>query len=74
MLSESVSNALLLSGRAEVEETARFVGVFDKCFDILNVNNFSSAMKKQKPFQRPYTSAKDARLKVHSYYMLLVGV
>eukprot|EP00731_Ephydatia_muelleri_P011626 Em0006g520a len=36
----------------------------DKCFDALNVNNFSHGAKSLKPFQMPYTSVDDFRLKV----------
>jgi hypothetical protein len=41
VLSESVGNALQLIGGAEAEETSRFVMLFDKFFDILNVSSFT---------------------------------
>lgn len=64
MLSETVSKALTLTGGQEVEETARFVGIFDKFFDCLNVANFTTGMKNRKVFQQPYRSSHDFRLKV----------
>lgn len=64
MLSESVSKALQLTGGQEVEETARFVALFDKFFDALNVCNFTNGIHRRKPFQLPYRSASDYRLKV----------
>lgn len=36
----------------------------DKFFDALNVHNFSHGAKSLKPFQMPYTSVDDFRLKV----------
>ena len=45
-------------------ETARFTLMFDKFFDALNVCNFDSGKHERKPFQDPYRSANDFRLKV----------
>ena len=64
VLSESVSKALQLTGGAEVEETAKFAGMFDKFFDALNVSNYTEGVRHRKPFQLPYRSASDFRLKV----------
>eukprot|EP00731_Ephydatia_muelleri_P009301 Em0004g1639a len=63
VLSESVSQALHLTGGDEVSETAHFIGMMDRFFDALNVHNFSHGSKALKPFQLPYTSATDFRLK-----------
>eukprot|EP00731_Ephydatia_muelleri_P009106 Em0004g1444a len=63
VLSESVSQALHLTGGDEVSETAHFIGMMDRFFDALNVHNFSNGSKALKPFQLPYTSATDFRLK-----------
>ena len=65
MLSETVSKALQLCGGAEAEETARFVSMFDKFFDSLNVSNH------RKVFQQPYRSAEDFRLKVRVPVLML---
>lgn len=51
ILSSSVANALKLSGDPEVSETAKFVEMFDKLFDCLNVTNYSAGKKARKPFQ-----------------------
>lgn len=64
MLSESVSKALTLVGGQDAQETARFVSMFDKFFDCLNVSSFEKGNKSRKPFQQPYRSASDPRLKV----------
>ena len=37
--------------------------MFDKFFDCLNVNSFTKGKHSRKPFQNPYRSAKDFRLK-----------
>lgn len=49
----------------EAAETAVFVSLMDKFFDIMNVSNFATGITKRKPFQYPYRSADDPRLKVH---------
>lgn len=64
MLSESVSQALHLTGGDEASGTAHFIGMMDRFFDALNVHNLSHGSKALKPFQLPYTSATDFRLKV----------
>lgn len=74
-MSESVSKAVKLLGGPEAEETAHFLLMFDRLFDCLNVGNFSDGHKSLKPFQLPYRSADDFRLKVFmitylSYFML----
>ena len=64
VLSNSVTTALRLTGGAEVCETARFIEMMDKCFDCLNVSDFSSARHSRNPFKAPYYSSSDFRLKV----------
>ena len=54
-----------LTGGDEVRETVKFVEMFDKFFDCLNVNNFSVGYQKRKEFKLPYRSAHDFRLKVY---------
>ena len=53
-----------LTGGSEVTETVRFVTMFDRFFDCLNVNNFMTGYHKRKVFKQPYKSANDFRLKV----------
>ena len=53
-----------LVGGPEAQETAKFVLLFDKFFDALNVGDFHSGRHHRKPFQRPYYSENDFRLAV----------
>ncbi len=54
VLSESVGTAMKLDGRSEVAETilrtetTKFIMMFDRFFDILNVSNFNSGYKSRK--------------------------
>ena len=59
-----MAKALQFTGGPEVKETAKFVDMFDKFFDCLNVNNFTAGYHKRKDFQQPYRSAGDFRLQV----------
>eukprot|EP00731_Ephydatia_muelleri_P023298 Em0015g881a len=63
VLSESVSKALVLFCGDECNETSQFVEMMDKFFDALNVHNYSHGSQALKPFQLPYTSREDPRLK-----------
>lgn len=64
VLSETVSKALPLVVGKAATETARFVDIFDKFFDILNGNNFTAGARHRKRFSHPYCSYDDERLKV----------
>ena len=64
MLIESVSKALTLKGERITDETARFLLMMDRFFDCLNVKNFTHGIHAAKPFQMPYLSAHDERVKV----------
>ena len=64
VLSESVSKALTLVGGTKTQETAKFTAHIDKFFDALNVTNFTNGKYNRKPFQEPYRSSNDFRLKV----------
>ena len=67
-MSETVSQALFLTGGKEAFETAYFIGKIDKLFDCLNVMSiWGGGGKKRKVFQNPYRSATDFRVKVHVY-------
>ena len=56
--------ALIKTGGEEAKGTAHFVMMFDHFFDCLNVNSFTAGKQKRKPYQDPYRSASDFRLKV----------
>lgn len=56
--------ALVATGGEAAQGTAHFVMMFDRFFDCLNVNSFTAGRQKRKPFQSPYRSGTDFRLKV----------
>lgn len=64
MLSQSVAVGLQVHLKEEAQETAVFVEMFDKFFDLLNVSNYTKCITKRKYFQTPYRWANDFRLKV----------
>ena len=64
VLSESVGKAISMTGGPEAEETSKFVLMFDKFFDILNVSNFTNGTHYRKPFLHPYHHKDDWRLDV----------
>jgi len=66
VLSNTVATALRLTGREEVEETARFVMMIDRFFDCLNVTDFDGGRRTRNPFKAPYRSGSDFRLRVSS--------
>ena len=56
-----------------VDLTAKFVHMFDKLFDALNVCNFTDGQYQHKPFKSPYklcTDGEDFRLKIYLFYLL----
>ena len=65
-----MGKALQLTGGPEAQETAKFVLMFDKFFDALNVGDFVSSKHHRKPFQAPYVSKDDFRLDVSDYKTL----
>ena len=64
VLSNSVAKALQITGGTEAQETVRFVGMFNKFFDCLNVRSLSEDKLQRCPFKSPYRSGMDFRLKV----------
>lgn len=64
--------ALVATGGQATQETAQFVVMFDRFFDCLNVNSFTAGKHKRKPFQDPYRSASDFRLKVCKYILYII--
>lgn len=51
-------------GDEDMSETARFVHIFDKFFDVLNTRHTDEAILKRKPNLSPYRTSTDSRLKV----------
>ena len=64
MLSETVAQALILTGGDEAAETATFLRYMDKFFDTLNVSSYDRGKMARKVFQNPYRSKDDFRIKV----------
>ena len=64
MLSESVANGLSYYGQSSTTETEKFVRIFDKFFDCVNVRAIGEVATKRKPNQEVYKSPDDIRLKV----------
>ena len=56
--------SILLLRMEEASVTAQFCHMMDRFFDCLNVRNYASGIKSRKPFQMPYRSGDDERLKV----------
>jgi hypothetical protein len=67
-----VGKAIELTGGPATEETSKFILMFDKFFDILNVSNFTNWKRHRKPFQKPYSNSQDERLKVNSIILSTV--
>ena len=55
-----------------MEETSRFVLMFDKFFDIFNVFNFTNSLHQRKPFKAPFRTGDDFRLTVSVIFLYLV--
>ena len=70
VLRETISKALQLTGGPEATETVRFISMFDKFFDCVNVVNFTSGRFKRKVFQQTYQSGEDFRLKVYLHVII----
>ena len=64
VLSESVANAFSYFDDPDTTETQRFVSLFDKFFDCLNVRSTNEWIGKRNPNLKPYTSPSDERLEV----------
>ena len=63
----SVYSALTLYDDEETSETRKFVTMFDRFFDCLNVRCTSEGKQKRKPDLRPYYSPSDSRFAVSVY-------
>ena len=66
VLSESLLKALLLVVGQEARESARFVHIFDKFSDVINVRNFTDRKFHRIPFQNPYCNGDDICVKVYT--------
>ena len=64
VLSGSVAKALVIQNNPETFETQRFVSMFNKFFDLLNVRSLNEAARQRNPDKEPYRYPEDDRLKV----------
>ena len=67
MLSSTVSNALILSGKGTVSETAKFVDMMNNFFDCFNVSDPDLGNLKRNNFQKPWVR-NDFRVKVGALF------
>ncbi|XP_070545584.1 uncharacterized protein [Ptychodera flava] len=61
VLSRSVANAIEASGCQQVTETVKFIRMFNKFFDCLNVRSINECTRTGNPDVRPYTDVNDPR-------------
>lgn len=64
VLSASVAHAMELMGDPEMTETVKFVRMFNRFFDCLNVTSVSEGRRQRKPDLNPYRTPDDKRLTV----------
>ena len=64
VLSTTTAEGLRVYGGEEMVETERFVRMFDKFFDCLNVRSPDEHQRRLKPNLKPYTRSDDERLTV----------
>lgn len=62
-----MATAFAYFGDPDTFETERFIRIFDKFFDCMNVRSFTECFEKRKPDRRPYRSVDDPRFDVSSY-------
>jgi len=65
VFSNSLANALKLTGGTEASEAANFIDLMDKFFDSFNVLSISKGTNEKKAFKQPYMYPTDSRLKVN---------
>ena len=59
-----MAEALARDGDDQVSETCRFIKVFNKFFDLMNVRSLTEAIHERNPNKAPYKSPNDSRLEV----------
>ena len=68
MLNKTVSDLFSYYEDPSMAETQRFVHIFDKFFNCLNVRNLDQWRKKLKTDLKPYYSRNDERLEVRKLF------
>ena len=59
----SSAESIDVDSNPHLTETKKFVLMFNKFFDCMNVRHLKECVYKRKPDVRPYNSAKDSRIK-----------
>jgi len=71
-LSKTVADLFEYYGDTSTTETKRFVMMFDKFFDCLNVRDLHQWVKKLKPDLKPYRKVTDARFEVMNMVIAII--
>ena len=71
MLSKSVYHALEAQGFPNTKSTRKFIFMFNRFFDCLNVRSIFDGQKSRNDDLKPYESPTDIRLKVCELIFLL---
>ena len=66
VMSNTVAEALARDGDSRTTETRRFVKMFNKFFDLLNVRSLNEAIHERNPNKEPFRSPSDSRLQVNN--------
>ena len=64
MLSKTVVDHFAYAEDPSTTETQRFIRIFDKLFDCLNVRDLHQWVQKRKPDLKPYNKVDDERFEV----------
>ena len=64
VLSNSVAEALAFDGKPDTRETQRFVSMFNRFFDMMNVRSLKEATLKRQTDKAPYRYLDDKRIQV----------
>ena len=67
----SLANAIELVGDPATSETVRFIRMFDRWFDCMNVSSLSGGRRELKKDLYPYRTPKDTRFDVSMHVIVL---
>lgn len=70
-MSKTVADLFAYVEDPSTTETQKFVRMFDKLFDCLNVRDLHQWVRKCKPDLKPYHKVDDERFEVSLHYILL---
>ena len=72
VLSTTVANAFAYEDKPHTKETERFIRIFDKFFDLMNVRSMKEGIYKRKPNLSPYRN--DSHTEEHLKVMYIVCI